>query len=91
MVIDWVLSWLATSVAWLGTVIQAPGVPSFIADLPGYVATAAGYMVGTGPWIPWALATAVVGAYLACLAAGIALKLARIVASFLTLGGGSAA
>lgn len=42
-------------------------------------------------WFPTTLAVTVLGAVLTIWAAGFAIKIARIIASFLTLGGGSAA
>lgn len=91
MVTQLVLDWWASAIAFIGGLISLPPVPSFLADLPGYVSTAASYVASTGVWIPWALMGTVIGVWAVCLAAGLAVKVVRIVASFLTLGGGSAA
>lgn len=91
MVTQWILEWFSAGIAWLGGILTLPSPPSFVTDLPGYVATASSYLVGTGAWIPWTVVIAVLTVYVTCLVAGLAAKLARIVASFLTLGGGSAA
>ena len=47
-------------------------------------------MAGLGAWIPLNLAANVATALLACLVIGFAIKLVRIVVSFVTVGGGSA-
>lgn len=91
MVTKWILDWFAAGIAWLGGLLDVPGPPAFITSIPGYIADASQYLAGTGPWIPWAVIVTVLAAYAVCVVAGVALKVARIVASFMTLGGGSAA
>lgn len=49
----------------------------------------AGY--GLGAWIPWSTAAVCAGAVIASLLIGLAIRVVRIIASFFTLGGGSAA
>jgi len=66
-------------------------VPVWFADLPGYVTTVGGYLTGTGVWLPWALLMTVISAWLLALAAALVIRLVRIVASFMTGGGGGAA
>jgi hypothetical protein len=53
--------------------------------------TVFGYAGQFGGWIPWATVAAALAVVVAVLAAAGVIKLVRIGASFLTLGGGSAA
>lgn len=91
MVTEAVLGVLASIVAWIGSNLGVPSPPAFLTDLPGYVATAASYLASTGAWFPWSLVLTIATAHAAVLLAALAVKVFRIVASFLTLGGGSAA
>lgn len=67
------------------------------ADAPDWMYTASngiqniwGYAAGLSAWIPFQVAATVVSAVLVCVGIGFTIKVARIVASFLTVGGGSA-
>lgn len=64
--------------------------PSWMTDASGYLSTVWSYGAGLGAWIPWPIVGTVVSAVLVCVALGFGIKLARIVASFMTFGGGSA-
>ena len=50
-----------------------------------------GYAAGFGSWVPWAAIGPAILVVLGVLLAASVIRLVRIVASFLTLGGGSAA
>lgn len=91
MITDAVVGWAAAFVSWLGGLIVLPTVPTFFGDLAGYVTTAASYVYGTGAWMPWTVMVTVIGVWATCLVVALTVKVVRIVASFLTLGGGSAA
>ena len=91
MITTYIVGWWGSFVGWLGGTVHLPAVPSFLGDLAGYVATAGSYVASTGAWIPWSLMVTVIGVWAACLGAGLAVKVVRIIASFLTAGGGSAA
>lgn len=65
--------------------------PEWLDDGAGYVSTVLAKGAGLGAWIPFQLAGTVLAAVLACVAIGFTIKLVRIVASFFTAGGGSAA
>lgn len=90
LVTDWlieVFAWLVgTILSWMPTIT----VPTWLnADGPiGTVFTYAGSM---GAWFPTGLAITVILAILAAYAVGFGIKAVRIIASFATLGGGSAA
>ncbi|MDQ1628086.1 MAG: hypothetical protein QOI54_1830 [Actinomycetota bacterium] len=91
MITDTIVGWFAAFIGWLGGLVSVPGPPSFLVELPGWVTTASSYVAGTSVWMPWSLMVTVIGVYAVCLTSGLAIKLVRIVASFLTAGGGSAA
>lgn len=91
MVTKLVMDAWAASVAWLGGLFTLPAVPSFFGDVAGYVASAASYVASTSVWMPWTLLATVIGAWAVCMALALGVKVVRIVASFLTAGGGSAA
>ncbi|MEI8081427.1 MAG: hypothetical protein WCI74_06225 [Actinomycetes bacterium] len=91
MVTEWLMNTFSGTVAWLMMLVTVPAPPSWLADAGGYIATVGTYVTGTGVWIPWALISAVLGGWAVVMVAMVAIKGLRIVASFLTLGGGSAA
>lgn len=64
--------------------------PAWLDNGTGYLATVWGYASGLGAWIPWSLVGTVLTAVLLCVVLGFGIKVARIVASYFTLGGGSA-
>lgn len=65
--------------------------PAWLSEGGGAVEQLVGLGQGLSPWVPWTLIFAVVGAILAGMVVGFLIKVVRIVASFLTAGGGSAA
>ena len=65
--------------------------PSWVASGAGYLAQLAQLGSGLAGWIPFPLAGTVITAFLACVLSGFIIKVVRIVASFFTAGGGSAA
>lgn len=64
-------------------------VPSWMSTT-GPMATIFGYASSMGVWVPTTLLVTVLAALLAAWLLGFGIKLARIVASFMTVGGGSA-
>jgi hypothetical protein len=64
-------------------------VPTWM-DTTGPMATVFGYAASMGVWVPTTLLVTVLGALLAAWLMGFAIKAIRIVASFMTVGGGSA-
>ncbi len=75
----------------VSALLALPSPPGFVADLPAHVAVAGGYVGSTGAWFPWSLISAVFAAVALAWGAALTVKLVRIVASFATAGGGSAA
>lgn len=77
---------LSTVLGWLPTFT----LPTWMSDT-GPLATVLGYAGSMGAWFPTTLAATVLVAVLAAYAVAFGVKIVRIVASFATLGGGSAA
>jgi hypothetical protein len=89
---EWLMKQLVESLEWLSAQISGmvPPVPDWLMALPGYVRVVAGWVAVMGQWFPVEWLVIVIGAVFLTWAAGLAIKLVRIVASFLTLGGGGA-
>lgn len=91
MVTEWIMSAFAAVVSTVLGWIVLPEVPAFIGEAPAFISEVGTYLHGTGAWIPWGLLGSVVAAVVVAFGVMVTIKLVRIVASFLTLGGGSAA
>lgn len=65
--------------------------PSWVTDAGGVLGTVVEGGASLGAWIPWGTVGIVVAAIFTSIGVAFGIKVARIVASFLTLGGGSAA
>lgn len=74
----------------LGVLPTIP-VPSWASSSSGALATVFQAAGAIGGWVPLGLLGTVLGALLAIHLAAFGIKIARIIASFLTAGGGSAA
>ncbi len=86
--------WLMASVWHLVTSLFPDPDPatSTVADgVQQGIGTVLAYAGAFGHWIPWWVVVPVLALVMGALIAGGGIKLVRIVASFLTLGGGSAA
>ena len=90
MVTEWVLTLTSGFIAWAFGLLSLPEVPVWLEDSDTWFSTIKEFMADTEVWLPWSLALAVIGISLTVLAAAYAIKIGRIVLSFLTLGGGSA-
>lgn len=88
MVTEWALRAFASFVSTVFGWVEVPEPPSWIGDIGGYLSTVGAYFDGTGNWIPWALVAAVLAGWAGVLLFGLAVRFVRVVASFLTLGGG---
>lgn len=68
-----------------------PDISGLTGTLSGAANTLSSYAATTGSWIPWGTIQTCVTLILSMLAAAVVIKFVRIVASFFTAGGGSAA
>lgn len=91
MIVQWFLQALTAVVAFMLGLLPTIAVPSWLTTAGSAVSTVLGYASTMGAWIPLDVGLTVVGAFLSCLAASFGIKLVRIVLSFFTAGGGSAA
>lgn len=65
--------------------------PGWMDDMGASMNIVWGHAAGLGAWIPWSTVAYVIGAVVACMIFGLQVRLARIVISLFTGGGGSAA
>lgn len=86
LVVDAIVS-LVTAV--VGLLPDSPP-PGWLSNLAGNVETLVGLTAGLGAWAPIGLMFTVSAAVVACMVIGFVVKVVRIVASFITLGGGAA-
>lgn len=90
MIVEWFLSVAAGLWEGLCGSLPAVPVPTWVSGGASSVASVLGTAAQLGNWVPLELFGVVVLAVTVCLLAGLAIKVARIVASFVTLGGGGA-
>lgn len=91
MVTGLLLAALVTVVTALLDLLPALELPAYIADghLAQMVAGVAGSLDGLGGWLPGSHLAAAAGLVAAAFAVSLVVHLTRLVASFLTLGGGA--
>lgn len=89
--IDWILEWIVERLeafgSWLASVV--PPVPAWVGDITAGLSEIAQTAALFGAWVPWGLVVIVLGLVVVVIGIAFAIRIARIVASFLTLGGGS--
>ena len=90
MIWEWLYGQFVAVLEGIGQTVASlvPPVPSWIADAIAGVSTVVGKAGTIGTWVPWGIVVASVGLVVLVMIAGLGIQLARIVASFLTLGGG---
>ena len=90
MVTDAIIGWFFNVVGFLLDLLPTVTVPDWL-SASGPMATVMTYAGSMGAWFPAQLVVTVLLGVLAAWGVAFAIKLARIVASFFTAGGGSAA
>lgn len=90
MIFEWLYGLLASLWEALCAALPAVPVPGWLTGGAATVGEVLGKAAALGNWVPFELAAVVVASVVVCLLAGVAIKVARIVASFMTVGGGSA-
>lgn len=92
MVVEWLFSLVAAVVEFiLGLLPDLPDSGWLSGGVASTVGTISSFVSGFGAWIPFGAAATATTFVLAVLAAAVLVKTVRIVASFFTAGGGSAA
>jgi len=89
VVTEAVMSLVTAVIKAIFSFVTVPAPPDFLGSAPGWMTTLGGFFADTGAWIPWTLMAAVVATWVLAMAAMVAIKGVRIVASFLTFGGGN--
>lgn len=91
MIWEWLWSQLVAAMETLGGQLAAlvPPVPGWISDSMAAVSQVTVWAGTIGTWVPWAVVGLSVGLVVLVMLAGLAIQLVRIVASFVTLGGGA--
>lgn len=93
MITDWLIGFMGKAVTKFFAVITdaLPSPPAWLSQGTGFIQTVVSYAGMFDSWVPMSIAAPIVIFVPLALVAGLVIKVARIVASFLTLGGGSAA
>ena len=91
MIVEWFLGVAVSLFHSLMGALPVATVPAWLSDSSGAMATVFSAAGSMGVWFNAQLLIVVLGAVLALWLVGFSIKLVRIVASFLTAGGGSAA
>lgn len=91
MIVELLVTALVAVVSAVGGLFGSVAVPEWVDAISGVSSELAGYAAGFGNWFPIADAIIALSFVVACTLIGFGIKLVRIVASFLTAGGGSAA
>jgi hypothetical protein len=91
VITEYLIGMWGSFIGWVGGLIQLPQPPDFFNQLAGWAAQATTYVANTGVWVPWALVSGIIAVWAASLLAALTIKVVRIVLSFFTAGGGSAA
>ena len=91
MIFEWILGLLGSALHGLFGLMPHVDVPGWLTSISGPIGTVFAQAASMGVWFPMGLLGTVTAAVFAAWLVGFGIKLVRIVASFLTLGGGSAA
>ena len=91
MIVEWALNAVGWVVGNIFSVMPDIPVPDWFTGAGSTLAELFGAAGSMGVWIPIPLALNVMGVLFSAMFGGALIKLARIIASFLTAGGGSAA
>lgn len=91
MITQWLIDMVTSFVQGLLDLVPLPPIPDWLSSGAGAVGSVAAQMGALSNWIPVTVGVAIIGTILAIIVAAAAVKVVRIIASFLTAGGGSAA
>ena len=91
MIVDLIVTALAGIVTFVGNLMPTINAPGWVSGLSAKVAVVTENMAALGNWVPFGAAGQATALVLASILVALTIKLIRIVASFFTAGGGSAA
>jgi len=90
MVTEWFAAAMTDLWVWFVGSIPAPEPPDFFAASAAGISQVGGYLSYFDPWAPVWLIAPIVGLWAVTFLLGIGLKLARMLVSFFSFGGGAA-
>lgn len=91
MIIKWLLDVVTGFLGWVVGLLPSVSIPVWMSTtVPNAITTIGGYISSIDVWLPFSDAGIAVAFVVVALAAAVAIKIVRIVASFVTAGGGSA-
>jgi hypothetical protein len=91
VIVLWLLTALSHVFVWFVGVLPQVASPTWLGQLTTWVTSAVAMLVQMGFWLPVPQIATATAFVLACAGVSLGVKIARIVLSFLTAGGGSAA
>lgn len=89
MITDALIATAAAVVEWVLGLFPVIPVPSWVGTVSGGFALMFGYVNSLGAWLPTGLLFTVAGTVLACVVAGLVIKVLRSLLSYFLAGGGS--
>jgi len=90
VIVELLLKAIAALLVGIANLIPPLAVPQWLTDANGTLQGFIGQVYSLDAWVNVGLGVAVVGAFFACWGVALVIKVVRIVASFITAGGGSA-
>lgn len=91
MILEAIITAVVAVLSALGDLFPEMDTPAFIGSISSQISSVTGQMAPLGNWVPFGAAGTALQLVLAAIAIAIVVKVVRIIASFLTAGGGSAA
>lgn len=85
----WVLEFLQSPLGWLMGQLPTIELPDWAVPIPGMIATITGYMAKMDYWVPVTLIAPVLGFVVASYVIALGIRIARMVASIASGGGGA--
>lgn len=91
MITQALISLLKTCASFALGLFPTTTIPDWAGQMTDWITELNGYLVSVSAWLPFDWMGVVLTVFIAVVLAALAIKVVRIIASFLTLGGGSAA
>jgi hypothetical protein len=90
MIVQWFVGIIATVVHWSIGALPTTTLPDWTSTVSSLVTTINSYITGVAVWLPFSALSTVVVLIATVIGVALLVKVARIVLSFFTAGGGSA-
>lgn len=91
MIWETIMTWIVERLEAFGAELAelVPDPPGWALNAAASVSEVAAFASTFGHWVPWSLVVAVLLVVVGCIVAAFLIRIVRIVASFMTLGGGA--